>query len=367
MTDRPLVVHITGARPNFPKAAPVIAALSEHPVEQLLVHTGQHYDERMSEVFFRQLGLPEPDVNLGVGSGPHGRQTAATMVGLEELFTQRRPDLVVVYGDVNSTVAAALVASKMGIPVAHVEAGLRSFDRTMPEEINRVLTDRISELLLVTSVDAIAHLGHEGADADSIHFVGNPMIDTLLRHVEGLDTEGVAAKVGLDASEPYVVATLHRPGNVDDPADVVELVRSVHAVADQVRVVIPLHPRGRQRLQDAGFMDHERLLVVDPLGYVEFLSLVKGAAAVVTDSGGVQEETTVMGVPCLTLRPNTERPVTITHGTNQLVTRESLPAALREVLAAGRQEPGSTPVPPLWDGQAGPRIAAVLAKHLGAG
>ena len=362
---QPLVVHITGARQNFPKAAPVIAALREHPVEQLLVHTGQHYDERMSEVFFRQLGLPEPDVNLGVGSGTHGAQTAATMVGLEELFTGRRPDLVVVYGDVNSTVAAALVASKMGVPVAHVEAGLRSFDRTMPEEINRVLTDRISDLLLVTSVDAAVHLGREGADPDAVHFVGNPMIDTLLRHLEALDTETVATQVGVDALAPYVVSTLHRPGNVDDPGDVAALVRSVHAVADQVRVVIPLHPRGRQRLADAGLLDHGNLLVVEPLGYVEFLSLVKGAAAVVTDSGGVQEETTVMGVPCLTLRPNTERPVTITHGTNQLVTRETLPEALRDVLAAGRQE--RRPVPPLWDGQAGPRIAAVLARHLGVG
>ncbi|WP_238695260.1 non-hydrolyzing UDP-N-acetylglucosamine 2-epimerase [Ornithinimicrobium flavum] len=363
--SQPLVVHITGARPNFPKAAPVLAALEGYPVEQLLVHTGQHYDERMSEVFFRQLGLPEPDVNLGVGSGAHGAQTAATMVGLEELFTGRRPDLVVVYGDVNSTVAAALVASKMGIAVAHVEAGLRSFDRTMPEEINRVLTDRISDLLLVTSVDAAAHLGREGADPDTIHFVGNPMIDTLLRHVGSLDVEGVAAQVGVDTSRPYVVATLHRPGNVDDPADVAELVDSVHAVADQVRVVIPLHPRGRQRLADAGFLDHDDLVVVDPLGYVEFLSLVKGSAAVVTDSGGVQEETTVMGVPCLTLRPNTERPVTITHGTNRLVTRQTLPEAVREVLAAGRQD--TWPVPPLWDGQAGPRIAAVLARHVGAG
>ncbi|WP_228266537.1 non-hydrolyzing UDP-N-acetylglucosamine 2-epimerase [Ornithinimicrobium ciconiae] len=364
MSDsQPLVVHITGARPNFPKAAPVIAALGDYPVTQLLVHTGQHYDEKMSEVFFRQLGLPEPDVNLGVGSGAHGAQTAAIMVGLEELFADRRPDLVVVYGDVNSTVAAAVVAVKMGIPIAHVEAGLRSFDRRMPEEINRLLTDRISDLLLVTSVDAIAHLGHEGAPADSIHFVGNPMIDTLLRHLESLDTEGVAASVGLDTTQPYAVATLHRPGNVDDPADVAELVRAMHAVADQVKVVIPLHPRGRGRLEEAGFMDHDNLSVIDPLGYVEFLGLVKGAAAVVTDSGGVQEETTVMGVPCLTLRPNTERPVTITHGTNQLVQRDTLPGAIADVLAAGRQE--TWPVPPLWDGHAGPRIAAVLAAHLG--
>ncbi|GGK73579.1 non-hydrolyzing UDP-N-acetylglucosamine 2-epimerase [Ornithinimicrobium pekingense] len=363
--SQPLVVHITGARPNFPKAAPVIAALAEHPVRQLLVHTGQHYDERMSEVFFRQLGLPEPDVNLGVGSGPHGAQTAATIVGLEELFTAERPDLVVVYGDVNSTVAAALVASKMGIPLAHVEAGLRSFDMTMPEEINRLVTDRLSDLLLVTSPDAIAHLGNEGVHPDKIHLVGNPMIDTLLRHLDALDTAAVADSVGLDRTEPYLVATLHRPGNVDDPADVAELVRAVHAVADQVRVVIPLHPRGRGRLEQAGFMDHDNLLVIDPLGYVEFLGLVRGAAAVVTDSGGVQEETTVMGVPCLTLRPNTERPVTITHGTNQLITRASLPAAVADVLAAGPAEPGTTPVPPLWDGHAGPRIAAVLAASLG--
>src|SRR5690606_27589844 len=342
-----------------------MAALGEYPLTQLLVHTGQHYDEKMSEVFFRQLDLPEPDVNLGVGSGAHGEQTAAIMVGLEALFTDRRPDLVVVYGDVNSTVAAAVVAVKMGIPTAHVEAGLRSFDRTMPEEINRLLTDRISDLLLVTSVDAIAHLGHEGASVESIHFVGNPMIDTLLRHLDRLDTEGVAATVGVDPTQPYVVATLHRPGNVDDPADVAELVKAVHAVADQVPVLIPLHPRGRARREEAWLRDHPRLSVIDPLGYVEFLGLVKGAAAVVTDSGGVQEETTVMGVPCLTLRPNTERPVTITHGTNQLVTRETLPGALRDVLAAGRQE--RRPVPPLWDGQAGPRIAAVLARHLRAG
>jgi UDP-N-acetylglucosamine 2-epimerase (non-hydrolysing) len=359
----PLVVHITGARPNFPKAAPVIAALGIHGVEQLLVHTGQHYDERMSEVFFRQLGLPEPDVNLGVGSGSHGAHTAAIMASLEALFTDRRPDMVVVYGDVNSTVAAALVAAKMGIAIAHVEAGLRSFDRTMPEEINRVLTDRISDLLLVTSVDAVAHLGREGVDPDNIHFVGNPMIDTLLRHLDALDTAGVGMSVGVEPGQPYLVATLHRPGNVDDPADVAALVEAMHAVADQVLVVVPLHPRGRARLQKAGFMDHEQVLVVDPLGYVEFLGLVQGAAAVITDSGGVQEETTVMGVPCLTLRPNTERPVTISHGTNRLVRRDTLPGAVAEVLVAGRQQ--DWPVPPLWDGQAGPRIAAVIAAHLG--
>ncbi|GAA5159944.1 UDP-N-acetyl glucosamine 2-epimerase [Ornithinimicrobium tianjinense] len=362
---QPLVMHVTGARPNFPKAAPVLAALADLPVRQLLVHTGQHYDERMSEVFFRQLGLPAPDVNLGVGSGPHGAQTAAIMVGLEELVLERRPDLVVVYGDVNSTVAAALVAAKLQIPLAHVEAGLRSFDLTMPEEINRLVTDRLADLLLVTSPDAIAHLGNEGVDPDRIHLVGNPMIDTLLRHLDELDVDSARTLVGLPPEEPYVVATLHRPGNVDDPADVAELVAAVHGVADQVRIVIPLHPRGRERLQAAGLLDHERVLAAEPLGYLEFLALVQGSVGVVTDSGGVQEETTVMGVPCLTLRPSTERPVTITHGTNRLVTRAQLPAVMAEVLSAGRAAPGTTPVPPLWDGQAGPRIAAVLARHLG--
>lgn len=358
----PLIAHITGARPNFPKAAPVIAALSGYAVRQLLVHTGQHYDERMSEVFFRQLGLPEPDLNLEVGSGSHGAQTAAIMVGLEQLFTDRRPDLVVVYGDVNSTVAAALVASKMGIPLAHVEAGLRSFDMTMPEEINRLVTDRLSDLLLVTSADAIAHLGNEGVHPDKIHLVGNPMIDTLLRLQPRFDTQAITEEMGL--RDLYVVATLHRPGNVDDPADVAELVAAMHRVADQVEVVIPLHPRGRERLAAAGLEDHAKVRVIDPLGYLEFMSLVAGAGAVVTDSGGVQEETTVLGVPCLTLRPNTERPVTITHGTNQLATRESLPGAVAQALADLRLE---WPVPPLWDGNAGPRIAQVLSRTVGAG
>jgi UDP-N-acetylglucosamine 2-epimerase (non-hydrolysing) len=300
------------------------------------VHTGQHYDEAMSHVFFRQLGLPEPDVNLGVGSGPHGQQTAAIMTGLEQLFLQWRPAMVVVYGDVNSTMAAALVAAKLRILVAHVEAGLRSFDPTMPEEINRIVTDRLSDLLFATSADAIAHLGNEGVSPSKIHLVGNPMIDTLLSNMDKLDAD--AARVERNLTDRYVVGTLHRPGNVDDPADAAELVKAVHAVADQVEVIL------------------------EPLGYVDFLSLVRGAAAVVTDSGGVQEETTILGVPCFTLRPNTERPVTITHGTNRLVTRAALPEAVAACLAAGR--PDSWPVPPLWDGQAGPRIAKVIAETL---
>jgi UDP-N-acetylglucosamine 2-epimerase (non-hydrolysing) len=355
------VVHIAGARPNFPKAAPVIRALDAHGVSQRLVHTGQHYDERMSDVFFRQLGLPEPDINLGVGSGSHASQTAAVMTGLEQLFLGWRPGLVVVYGDVNSTAAAALVAAKLQIPVAHVEAGLRSFDRSMPEEINRIVTDRLSDLLFATAVDAVAHLGNEGVAVERIHFVGNPMIDTLLRNLNRLDAGRMRVELSLPSR--YVVATLHRPGNVDDPADIAELVKAVHAVADRVPVILPLHPRGRARLDAAALSAHSGVRVVDPLGYVEFLSLVRGAAAVVTDSGGVQEETTVLGIPCLTLRPGTERPVTISHGTNRLVARADLPAAVDDVLWAGRTT--SWPCPPLWDGRAGERIAEVVCRFVG--
>jgi UDP-N-acetylglucosamine 2-epimerase (non-hydrolysing) len=280
-----LVAHVTGARPNFPKAAPVIRALDARGVPQQLVHTGQHYDERMSEVFFRQLGLPEPDIDLGVGSDTHARQTAAIMTGLEDLFTTRPPAMVVVYGDVNSTVAAALVASKMQVPLAHVEAGLRSFDMTMPEEINRLVTDRLSDLLFATSPDAVAHLGNEGVHAEKIHLVGNPMIDTLLANLDRLDSDAARAAQGLTGR--FVVATLHRPGNVDDPADAQALTKAMHGVADQVDVVLPLHPRGRARLEAAGLFDHPGMRIIDPLGYVEFLGLVRGADAVVTDSGGV--------------------------------------------------------------------------------
>jgi UDP-N-acetylglucosamine 2-epimerase (non-hydrolysing) len=358
----PLLLHVTGARPNFPKAAPVIAALKEHDVNQLLVHTGQHYDDAMSEVFFRQLQLPRPDVNLGVGSGSQGRQTAAILERLEDLFLKRLPDLVIVYGDVNSTVAAALVAAKLGIAVAHVEAGLRSFDRTMSEEINRVVTDQLSDLLLVTSRDAIDHLRNEGVPAGRIHFVGNPMIDTLLAHLDRFDTDAARREYGITG--PYIVMTVHRPSNVDEPADAAALVDALHSVADLAQVILPLHPRGRQRLAEAGLMEHPRLLIIDPVGYFEFLGLVRGAAAVVTDSGGVQEETTVLGIPCLTLRPNTERPVTITSGTNQLVTRRDVADRVRETLACGR--PSSWRTPPLWDGKAGPRIADVLAQAVSA-
>lgn len=359
-SSAPHVVHVTGARPNFPKSAPVIKALDALGIRQVLVHTGQHYDPIMSEVFFQQLGMPEPDVNLGVGSGTHAHQTAKVMMALEDMFIEERPDLVVVYGDVNSTVAASLVAAKLHIPVAHVEAGLRSFDRTMPEEVNRVVTDGLANLLFTTSPDANVHLGTEGIHADKIHFVGNPMIDTLLSNLDIFDADGARASLGLEG--PYLVATLHRPSNVDDPAQAKAIVRALHAAADKTQVVIPLHPRGRQSFADAGLMDHSGVTVIEPLGYVEFIGLVRGSLAVITDSGGVQEETTMLGVPCLTLRPNTERPITITHGTNQLVTQETLIQALAPIIDGGHTGDGTTP--PLWDGHAGERIAAVIAKFL---
>ena len=361
-----MIAHVLGARPNFVKAAPVIAALSGRqdlaggPVrEQRVIHTGQHYDERMSEVFFRELGLPEPDVNLGVGSGSHASQTAAIMVALEKEFIERSPELVMVYGDVNSTIAAALVAAKLHIPVAHVEAGLRSFDMTMPEEVNRRLVDQLSNLLFVTSPEAVGHLAAEGVDVGRVHFVGNPMIDTLLSHIDAFDTEAVRAAHGLP--ERYIVATLHRPANVDDPAVAAGLVKRLHEIADLADVVMPVHPRGRKVLTEAGLDDHPRVTLLEPLGYVDFVAAVRGAAVVVTDSGGVQEETTILGVPCLTVRPNTERPITITHGTNRLVTADGLVPAVEQALTAVT---GEREVPPLWDGKAGPRIARVVGDWL---
>jgi UDP-N-acetylglucosamine 2-epimerase len=356
------ITHVLGARPNFVKAAPVIRALADLGASQRVIHTGQHYDERLSEVFFVQLGLPRPDLNLGVGSGTQARQTAEVMVGMEQEFTENSPTLAVVYGDVNSTVGAALAGAKLGIPFAHVEAGLRSFDDTMPEEINRRLTDQLCSLLFVTSPEAIGYLAREGRPADAVHFVGNPMIDTLLANLPLFDPVAARAAYGL-GDRRYVVATLHRPANVDSPARARELVRALHEVAAELDVIIPLHPRGRATLVAAGLLDAPRIHVVDPLGYIEFMSLVRGAAAVVTDSGGVQEETTLLRVPCLTLRPNTERPITITSGSNRLITRDELANA---VLKACDDGPYQGELPPLWDGQSGPRIAGIITRWLAA-
>jgi len=353
------ITHVLGARPNFVKAAPVIRALAALGHRQRVVHTGQHYDERLSEVFFVQLGLPEPDVNLGVGSGSHAQQTAAAMIGLEQDFEDYRPGLVVVYGDVNSSVAGALVAAKLQIPIAHVEAGLRSFDETMPEEINRRLTDQISSLMFATSPEAVGYLANEGRPVGSIYLVGNPMIDTLMANLDRFDTGAVRATLGLP--ERYVVTTLHRPSNVDDPEIAAGLVRALHEIAAVIDVVIPVHPRGRAVLEAAGLSSHPGIHACPPLGYLEFMGLVRGAAAVATDSGGVQEETTLLRVPCLTVRPNTERPITITSGSNKLITSAELASA---VLKACDDGPYTGELPPLWDGHAGVRIGRIITDWL---
>jgi UDP-N-acetylglucosamine 2-epimerase (non-hydrolysing) len=354
------VVHVVGARPNFMKAAPVVAALRDRGVTQHIVHTGQHYDAALSDVFFRDLSLPEPDLNLGVGSGSQAAQTAALLVALEGAFATLEPAIAIVYGDVNSTIAAALVAAKTGLPIAHVEAGLRSWDDTMPEEINRKVTDLLSDLLFVTSPEGVTNLERTGVDPSRIHLVGNPMIDTLLVNLERFDVAAIRARLGLTGR--YAVATMHRPANVDSPASAARVVTMLQAVASQVPLVVPLHPRGRPVLERAGLAADERLRIVEPLGYVDFLSLVRGAAVVVTDSGGIQEETTILGVPCLTVRPNTERPITITHGTNRLTEPEGVAPLVATILADGLPRPPAGP--PLWDGHAGERIGAILGDWL---
>ena len=361
-TESPLITHIVGARPNFPKAAPVIRALETAPINQRLVHTGQHYDDALSESFFRDLKLPKPDINLGVGSGSHALQTAGLLTAIATEIADNPPALLVVYGDINSTLAAALAASKLGIPLAHVEAGLRSFDRTMPEEVNRVITDQLSALLFTTSPEAVENLAKEGLDPSTIHFVGNPMIDTLLAHLDSFDAGRIQDELGIAGG--YAVVTLHRPANVDDPIMAAQLVHTLTAAAELTPLILPLHPRGRQALAAHGLLDASTVRIVDPLGYIDFVSLVRGSRVVITDSGGIQEETTMLGVPCLTLRPNTERPITITQGTNQLVDTTTVLQSLRECVGTGQDEKakqrGSRPAPPLWDGRAGERIADVI-------
>lgn len=354
------IVHVVGARPNFMKAAPVVRAIRAIGLDQRLVHTGQHYDPLLSDVFFADLDLPPPDVNLGIGSGSHARQTGATMIELDRTFETLAPALVVVYGDVNSTLAATLVAAKTGIPVAHVEAGLRSFDDSMPEEINRRVTDLLSSLLFVTAPEGIANLEAVGISADRIKFVGNPMIDTLVANLDRLDPAPVRARFGL--VEDYAVSTIHRPSNVDTPEAARRTAEMLNGLAREIPVVLPLHPRGRTALAAAGLDSGGRLQIVDPLGYVEFMSLVRGARLVVTDSGGLQEETTFLGIPCLTVRPNTERPVTITHGTNRLVEADQVRDVAQAVLAGDVRRPAVGP--PLWDGHAGDRIARELESWL---
>jgi UDP-N-acetylglucosamine 2-epimerase (non-hydrolysing) len=353
------VIHVVGARPNFMKLAPVVQAL-HGAVEQVVVHTGQHYDRNMSAVFFGELGIPQPDVNLAVGPGTHAKQTAEIMSRFEDVVVERRPDLVMVYGDVNSTAAAALVCAKLGVMVAHVEAGLRSWDRTMPEEINRLVTDQLSDLLFTHSPEADDNLVREGIRAEAIHRVGNVMIDTLVRCLPM-----ARAPAGIALPERFGLVTLHRPSNVDDPKELADLVALLSKLGRSIPIVFPLHPRTKNQLQAAGLLEKigPDVHLIDPQGYLEFLYLEKRAALVVTDSGGVQEETTFLRVPCITVRENTERPVTVSIGSNVVVGRDvrRVEAAAMDVLA-GKAKHGD--VPPLWDGRAAERIAVIVQKTL---
>lgn len=353
-------LHVVGARPNFMKVAPVLAALGEHTgVKQLLVHTGQHYDANMSEIFFKQLAIPEPDINLDVGSGSHAVQTAQIMMKFEEVVLAHKPDMVLVYGDINSTVAAALVCAKLQLPVSHVEAGLRSGDRTMPEEINRLVTDQIANLLFTPSPDGDENLLREGVAKERIHFVGNVMIDTLVRLLPQAEALDIVDRLALTAQN-YGLITLHRPSNVDEPTMLHKLVQTLEAISQDLPLLFPIHPRTRSRLADFPFQTKgTQIQFTEPLGYLEFLALQKHAKLIITDSGGIQEESTYLGVPCLTVRENTERPVTVTVGTNQLIGQdmEQLCQATQAILQGN---PKQGEIPALWDGKAGQRIATLL-------
>ncbi|WP_447979439.1 non-hydrolyzing UDP-N-acetylglucosamine 2-epimerase [Candidatus Nitrospira bockiana] len=364
------IICVVGARPNFMKAAPVIEALRGQPgIEVMLVHTGQHYDRQMSALFFDELGMPKPDLDLQVGSGSHGEQTGQIMIRFEPILKAEQPDLVIVFGDVNSTVAAALCAAKLGIRVAHVEAGLRSFDRTMPEELNRILTDHLSDYLFTTEAAARRNLLGEGISEEKIIFVGNVMVDTLLKHRSRAEQIQACRRLNL-APRDYALLTLHRPSNVDDETTFSEIIQALSEVIRHISVVFPCHPRTRQQvslskltpqLTEGRHGSKGRLIIQDPLGYLEFLSLMIDARMVLTDSGGIQEETTVLGIPCLTIRENTERPVTIEQGTNVLVgnSKEKIIAAALNVLNVGVTR---TRVPELWDGKAAERIAEWLSR-----
>jgi UDP-N-acetylglucosamine 2-epimerase (non-hydrolysing) len=360
-----VIYTIVGARPNFMKAAPVHHAFERAGISHALVHTGQHYDEAMSKVFFEDLGMPRPIVDLGVGSGTHAEQTGAVMVGLERFFNTQRPRAVLVVGDVNSTMAAAIVCAKMGIYCAHIEAGLRSGDWSMPEEVNRVVTDSIVDLLLTPSPDADRNLLAEGCAPETIVRVGNVMIDTLLAHLPRAQALDVPARFGMRPGE-YAVLTLHRPSNVDDPATLERILRAVAALATRLPVVFPVHPRTRRQILAGGLRTDlgspQGLVFCDPLGYIEFLSLSSRARLVLTDSGGLQEESTALGIPCLTLRENTERPITIEEGTNVLVGTD--PHRIEEEAARALGSVRKGRIPLLWDGHTAERIVATVAARV---
>ncbi|HZH31315.1 MAG TPA: UDP-N-acetylglucosamine 2-epimerase (non-hydrolyzing) [Pyrinomonadaceae bacterium] len=361
------VINVVGARPNFMKVAPIVEAMRRRPKEfqPLVVHTGQHHDALMSEAFFHDLELPAPDVHLGVGSGTHAEQTAAALTRFEPVVLREQPDWVVVVGDVNSTLACALCCAKLGVRVAHVEAGLRSRDRTMPEEINRLLTDQISDLLLTPSPDADANLLAENIPAERIRFVGNVMIDSLYAQLERAGRSRIREELGFGRGTDYAVVTLHRPSNVDERATFARILDALERIGERLTVVFPAHPRTRRRLEEFGLLERvracaPRLRLIEPLGYLDFLRLFSGASVVLTDSGGIQEETTALSIPCLTLRDNTERPITITHGTNRLVGTNA--ASIIDAAFDALDHPRES-LPPLWDGQAADRILNALLER----
>jgi UDP-N-acetylglucosamine 2-epimerase (non-hydrolysing) len=364
------IVHVVGARPNFMKVAPMMRELSKYPhqFEQLLLHTGQHYDDNMSRVFFEDLVLPNPDIYLGVGSGSHAQQTARIMLTCEPVLMKHRPDLVIVVGDVNSTLACALTAAKLGIKVAHLESGLRSFDRTMPEEINRRLTDHIADLLFTTEPSANENLCREGIDSERIHFVGNLMIDMLVQQLPKANERWNTIYSNLKFRsktrdlEHCVLVTLHRPSNVDEVEKLRKIMQALVDIAQEVPVIFPVHPRTRSRMENAGEkIEYSNLIILNPLGYLDFLALMSHATLVVTDSGGIQEETTYLGVPCLTLRNTTERPITITQGTNELVNLETIRQHIDKIMD-GTWKKGK--VPEMWDGKSAERIVNVLLRQV---
>jgi UDP-N-acetylglucosamine 2-epimerase (non-hydrolysing) len=350
-------ICVAGARPNYMKVKPVMDALEQRGMEVILVHTGQHYDAAMNDVFFEDLGIRHPDYFLGAGSGSHAAQTARVMTAFEPLAEQLHPDVVIVVGDVNSTMACALVTAKIGALLAHVEAGLRSRDWTMPEEVNRVVTDRVSDYLFAPSSDAVTNLQAEGYRGDQVHLVGNVMVDTLLANLDRAIASDALPRLGLTPGE-YGLVTLHRPANVDDPAVLGLVMSALDQVARACPLVLPAHPRAARQLRDGGMS--ERVRIIPPAGYLDFIALEASARLVLTDSGGVQEETTALGVPCLTLRDNTERPVTVTQGTNQLVGRD--PGRIVAAALSVLDTPPSPRTPDLWDGHAGERIAEVIVS-----
>jgi UDP-N-acetylglucosamine 2-epimerase (non-hydrolysing) len=359
------IINVVGARPNFMKVAPLVEAMKREPEKYLplVVHTGQHYDSKMSDSFFLDLELPDPDVHLGVGSGSHAAQTAAVMERFEPVVLREKPDWVLVVGDVNSTIACALVCVKLGIKVAHVEAGLRSRDRTMPEEINRLLTDQIADLLLTPSADADANLRAEGIPEERIKLVGNVMIDSLLKHLERARQSPIKSQLGVKEKE-YAVLTLHRPSNVDNPEVFGRILQSLETISNTLPIVFPVHPRTRKMIGELGLTERinnaKGLRLIDPLGYLDFLGLYSAARLVLTDSGGIQEETTALGIPCLTLRENTERPVTVEMGTNTVVGTDPEKITTHALAAVNGNGNWPNRIPPFWDGHTAGRILAAL-------